>query len=288
MKVAIAPALQADILADALPYLQALYGKTVVVNLSASLIREPSHHAGIARDLALLKLVGVNLVVVHDDAQVADYPLASVNQSLVGLINCSGGNAVGLSGQDGQMMSVSIIDGNAGIAHLSPTLPALLQAHDYIPVLMPLSTAEDGEVHTVSGSILAGQLAQSLKAEKLIMLGEHAAVDEVYGLHVNGIISAAEMEKEMASHRPPAELELRASLAAAIDAVRHGVATTHLLDGRIANALLLELLTSEGIGTLICSDQSPHFLADSSRYFTGGTASLGGDMKLRKNLVVRF
>lgn len=291
MEHTVSAAKQADILANALPYLQALYGKTIVVQICASLLDEAACLADIARDITLLKLVGLNLLVVHGDTENGASPIAEANQAVVGHINRCGGNTVGLSGQDGQ--TVHVAQGarageTAQITKVAPALLTLLQANDYIPVLMPLGVAPDGTVHTVDGSELAGQLAQAIKAEKLILLGKHATLSEKYAASAADMVTAGDMEKLLASHHAPDARELRCSLAAAVHAVKHGVNAAHLLDGRVVNALLFELLTPEGIGTLICSDQGPHFLADSSRYFTDGEFSLRSDFKTRKNLVVRF
>lgn len=295
MKQSPSPARQAEVLSEALPYLQALYGKTLVIHLHASLIGEPTRHLSLARDLALLKLVGLNLIVVHSEPRAADHAhfadAAEVNESLVGMINRSGGNAVGLSGQDGQMVRVArpTADGRkADITGITPALLILLQAHAYIPVLMPLGIGPDGEVEDLSSCALAGVLAAALKAEKLILLGEHSAPSDTQDWRVNGVVAASDMEKEVTSLALVESGELRESLTTAIHAVRHGAGGAHLIDGRVANALLLELLTVEGIGTFICSDQGPHFLADSSRYLTDGELNLRADLKPRKNLIVRF
>jgi acetylglutamate kinase len=261
---------------------------------------------GFARDVALLRLVGMNPIVVHgggwridqlmhqmgmnvrehrglrvtDEAtlKVVEMVLDELNQELVGLINRHGGRAVGLNGQDGRFIRarpivlapepgaatapdlgfVGAVDSiDANIVHL------LLSRH-FIPVVMPIGVGSDGAAYHINSDLVAGQLARTLKAEKLVLMTNVEGVRDRAG-KLAYILTAAEAEGLLRDGAVDGDMQPR--LTAALKAVREGVRSVHIIDGGVPSALLLEVLTSEGVGTAVRSDEGPHFLADSRGYF---------------------
>ena len=301
------PASKANILAEALPYIQSFHSRTFVIKYGGNAMTDDTLKAGFARDIALLQLVGMRPVIVHGggpqitgllermgvksefrrgmrvtDAQTleaVEMATAKLNQEIVGLINRSGGKAVGLSGQDGHFIQARklLLPPEAGetepvdigavgeIERVDPELINLLQSRSFVPVVMPIGVGKDGDVYNINADLVAGTLARSLNAEKLILMTNTPGVlssagklipsltlSEVDALFADGTLSGGMLPK----------------IGSALDAVRAGVKSAHIIDGRVPNALLLELLTSEGIGTLIRPDGGPHFLTDSQRYFS--------------------
>jgi len=303
---------KAQILAEALPYIRGFHGKTFVIKYGGNAMTEAALKNSFARDVAMLQLVGMNPVVVHGGGpqitellgkmgvqstfrrgmrvtdertmNVVEMVVGELNQEIVGLINQHGGKAVGLSGQDGHFIHARKMllppegDGKdatdiglvGDIERIDTELISLLHTRGFIPVVMPIGAGAEGEAFNINADIVAGRLAQTLRAEKLILMtntpgvidrrGERVAalgVGEVDALIADGTIHGGMLPK----------------LAAAVDAVKGGASSAHIIDGRVANALLLEVLTSEGIGTMIRGDNGPHFLADSKRYLTAPDAA---------------
>jgi acetylglutamate kinase len=307
---ALSHAQKAGILADALPYIRGFHGKTFVIKYGGNAMTDPSLKAAFAGDISLLRLVGMNPIVVHGggpqidellDAmgvkaefrrgmrvtdqktlQVVEMALGKLNQEIVGLINQMGGRAVGLNGQDGRFIratrmllppapgtSEPVDLGFVGdIASIDVDLINVLNARGYIPVIMPLGVGAAGEAYNINADLVAGRLAETLEAEKLVMLSNIPGVLDQQG-HLLDCISAADIERLCADGTIHGGMLPK--LEAALHAVRHGVRSVHVVDGRVPNALLLELLTSEGIGTTILPDDAPHFLADSLRYLEAGS-----------------
>jgi len=297
---------KARILAEALPFIQAFHGKTFVIKYGGNAMTEPALKASFARDIALLQLVGMNPVVVHGggpqitdllekmgvksefrggmrvtDARtmnVVEMVVGELNQEIVGLINQHGGKAVGLSGQDGHFIHARKLEaaddsgkptdlGLVGdIERIDTELLDALHARGFIPVVMPIGVGTEGEPYNINADIVAGKLAQTLHAEKLILMTNTAGVLDKHGELITGLsvsdIEALFVDGTLHGGMLP-------KIASALDAVRHGVRSAHVIDGRVANALLLEILTSEGVGTMIVSDDGPHFLADTRRYLVG-------------------
>jgi acetylglutamate kinase len=213
---------------------------------------------------------------VTDDQtlHVVEMVLSEVNQEIVGLINRHGGRAVGLDGQDGRFIrarrmntreeSVTSDVGLVGdIVSIDPELIDLLQSREFIPVVMAVGAGVEGEAYSVDAGVLAGKLAEALNAEMLILMTDAQGV--VDGSHrLVSSISASGIEALLADGVIAGEMAVHAVVVAG--AVRHGVKSAHIIDARIPNALLLEVLTSEGMGTMIASDEGLHFLTDSREY----------------------
>jgi acetylglutamate kinase len=258
-----------------------------------------------ARDIALLQSVGIRPVIVHGGAtqitkaldamgvysvfrqgiRVTDGPimdvvesvLGKINKALVRLINQQSGKAVGLSGQDGSFIrarkrvlppegeSHEPIDlGQVGeVESIDQEIIRLHHSHNFVPVIMPIGVGADGEPYNLIASAVAGKLAEVLKAEKLIVLTDTPGILDLNGKLITGH-TAGELEEMFVNGRLP--IALQAKLEAAVEAVEHGVNSAHIIDSAIANALLLEIFTSEGVGSLVRSDAGPHFFADSLRY----------------------
>jgi acetylglutamate kinase len=208
---------------------------------------------------------------------VVEMVLGELNQEIVGLINQHGGKAVGLNGQDGHFihackMPLLPVDGETepvdlglvgDIERIDADLINILTVHGYIPVIMPIGVGPDGEPYNINADLVAGRLAETLGAEKLLLLTNTPGVLDRAGNLLN-CITAADIER--LCQDGTIQGGMLPKLDAALHAVRHGVHSAHVVDGRIPNALLLEVLTSEGVGTTILPDDAPNFLTDSRRY----------------------
>jgi acetylglutamate kinase len=287
---AVNASLKAQILAEALPYIQRFHDKTIVVKYGGNAMTEASLKAGFARDVVMLKLVGMNPVIVHGGGpqigdlltkmgiksefrqgmrvtdervmNVVEMVLGELNQEIVGLINQQGGKAVGLTGQDGafiharKMLLKSETDAQATvdiglvgeIERIDPEIIQLLDSRDFIPVIAPIGSDERGVAYNINADIAAGKLAVTLQAEKLILLTNTTGVLDKEGKVVTGL--NAQKVKEMIDDGTISGGMLP-KVECALDAVRNGVRSAHIIDGRVSHALLLEVLTSSGVGTLI-------------------------------------
>jgi acetylglutamate kinase len=287
------PALKAQILAEALPYIQRFHDKTIVVKYGGNAMTDPALKAGFARDVVMLKLVGMNPVIVHGGGpqigdllstmgiksefrqgmrvtdektmNVVEMVLGELNQEIVGLINKHGGRAVGLTGQDGAFIharkmllrSESRTDewidiGLVGeIERIDPELINLLDSRDFIPVIVPIGVGAEGEAYNINADLVAGELAQTLRAEKLVVLTNTPGVLDKDGKLITGL-TASEIDALFADGTIHGGMLPK--IASALDAVRNGVKSSHIIDGRVEHALLLEVLTSEGVGTMIRAD----------------------------------
>ncbi|MCW8955864.1 MAG: acetylglutamate kinase [Gammaproteobacteria bacterium] len=282
------------VLSEALPYIQKLNGKTVVIKYGGNAMTEESLKKGFARDIVLLKQVGVNPVVVHgggpqigkllekigkqseffqgmrvtdkETMDVVEMVLGGlVNKDIVTMINQQGGRAVGLTGKDGGLirakkMEISrhsaeldapeIIDlGHVGeVSTIDPSVVSMLDDDNFIPVIAPIGVGEDGTSYNINADLVAGKLATVLGAEKLLLLTNTAGILDDDGKLLTGLDSK----------RVDALIEdgtihggMLPKVNCALDAVKSGVKTAHIIDGRVEHAVLLELLTDEGVGTLI-------------------------------------
>ena len=303
---------KARILADALPYVQSFHGQTFVIKYGGNAMTEPALKSSFARDVAMLQLVGMNPIVVHgggpqitdllekmgiqstfrrgmrvtDDKtmNVVEMVVGELNQEIVGLINQYGGKAVGLSGQDGHFIHAKKMllppEGNekdgtdlglvGDIERIDPELIDLLHSRGFIPVVMPIGVGPEGEAYNINADVVAGRLAETLHAEKLVLMTNTPGVLDKDGKLITGL-TADEIERLFADGTIHGGMLPK--LGSALDAVKIGVKSVHIIDGRVPSALLLEVLTSEGVGTMIRSNDGPHFLADSLRYLgTAGSA----------------
>ncbi len=295
---------QTQMLADALPYIRSLYAKTVVIHIGDHPGDDGQLMPALARDIALLKLVGVKPIIVHGhdhDEQIHDTVLLRLrlinrNQHLIDMINQYGSKAIGLTGQDGLCIhaipaapsTVLHMPHFADISSIEAAVIHLLHSNDFVPVIAPLGTAPDGTLVPLSANRLAALLARSLKADKLIDMLDQADFTHLTSLH-RTLLTANELANRIkqgwASRLPPS---LRSLLDTAIDAVRTNVQTIHLIDRQHPSALLLELLTSEGIGITIRSDHGPHFIADSTHYLDDDACSVHGLPPRPPQRIVRF
>ena len=289
----------AQVLTEALPYIQRFTGKTIVVKFGGNAMVDQELHDSFARDVVLMKLVGMNPVVVHGggpqigslleklnihtefidgmrvtDAQTMDVVEmvlgGSVNKEIVSSINRSGGKAIGVTGKDGQLIRArklkvtrnspgvtasEIIDiGHVGeVEQIDTQVLELITGSDFIPVIAPIGVGEDGSTYNINADLVAGKIAQVMQAEKLMLLTNVSGLldkegdiltglttEQVDGLIADGTISGGMLPK----------------IGCALDAVKSGVASAHIIDGRVPHAVLLEVFTDEGIGTLITNRRS--------------------------------
>ena len=293
MTAKIQPQDKAAILAEALPYIKRFHGRTIVVKYGGNAMTDEKLKHSFARDVVLLKLVGMNPVVVHgggpqiDDMlkrvgkeghfiqgmRVTDAETMSVvemvlggqvNKEIVNLINQHGGKAVGLTGKDGNFIRAQkllmpslenpgqMIDlGQVGdIVAIDPALIALLDSGAFIPVIAPIGVGEDNETYNINADVVAGKIAEILKAEKLVLLTNTPGVLDKEGRLLTGI-TPKQIDDMVADGTLSGGMLPK--IGSALDAARSGVKSVHIIDGRVEHALLLEILTDEGVGTLIKS-----------------------------------
>ncbi len=287
-----APSEKARILAEALPYIKRFHGKTIVVKYGGNAMTDEVLKKDFAHDIALLKLVGMNPVVVHGGGPQIDNALArmgkkgefiqgmrvtdaetmdivemvlggQVNKEVVELINQAGGKAVGLTGQDGSFirarkMLLPNADGGAKldlgqvgeIEAIDPAVIAALEVAGFIPVVAPIATGADGTTYNINADLVAGKLAEVLRAEKLVVLTNTPGVLDKNGKLLTGLTPRKIddlVEKGVISGG------MLPKIGSVLDAARAGVKACHIIDGRVPHALLLEVLTDDGVGTLIRS-----------------------------------
>lgn len=288
------PQQKAKVIAEALPYIQRFWGKTVVIKYGGNAMTDPVLKAAFARDVVLLKLVGMNPVVVHgggpqieellkrvgkkgefihgmrvtdaETMEVVEMVLGGkVNKEIVNLINQAGGKAVGLTGKDGgfirarKLMMPSkekpgdLIDiGQVGeITAIDPSLIAFLDSGDFIPVIAPIGVGEQGETYNINADVVAGKLAEVLRAEKLVLLTNTPGVLDRDGNLLTGL-TPRQIDELVADGTLSGGMLPK--IASALDAARSGVKSVHIIDGRVEHALLLEIMTDQGVGTLIKSE----------------------------------
>ena len=288
----------ASVLSEALPYLQRLNNKTIVIKFGGNAMIDDALKNSFARDIVLLKQVGVNPVVVHgggpqigkllekigkeskfingmrvtdsETMDIVEMVLGGlVNKSIVNLINHNGGQAVALTGKDGSMFRAKkmeltrgtdnpelnapeIIDlGHVGeVTTIDPSIVKTLDDGNFIPVIAPIGVGEDSASYNINADLVAGKMASVLGAEKLLLLTNTPGIldkqeniltglngKKIHELINDGTIAGGMLPK----------------VTCALDAVNSGVKTAHIIDGRVEHAVLLELLTDEGVGTLIKS-----------------------------------
>ena len=289
----ISPAQEAAILAEALPYIKRFHGKTIVVKFGGNAMVDEKLKQCFARDVVLLKLVGMNVVVVHgggpqienlltrvgkkgefiqgmrvtdaETMEIVEMVLGGqVNKDVVNLINQAGGKAVGLTGKDSGMVRAKklllhnrdnyedLIDiGMVGdITAIDPSLISHLQAGAFIPVIAPIGVGENGETYNINADVVAGKIAEVLKAEKLVLLTNTPGVLDQKGQLITGITP-----KQIDEMVEDGTLSggMLPKIGSALDAAKNGVKSVHIIDGRVEHALLLEILTDHGVGTMIKS-----------------------------------
>ncbi|MEK9685852.1 MAG: acetylglutamate kinase [Methylophilaceae bacterium] len=283
-----APNDKAKILSEALPYIKQFFDKTIVIKFGGNAMIDEQLKSSFAMDVVLLKLVGMNPVVVHgggpqinehlekigkkgefiNGVRVTDEETMDVvemilggqiNKEIVHQINIHGGKAVGLTGQDGNFIHASKLDkdkdgkkidlGYVGkIESIDPSLIDFLDTGDFIPVIAPIGIGSDGKTYNINADVVAGKLAEVLMAEKLILMTNTKGVLDnqnnlITGIKPNDIETLIKDGTLSGGMLPKIE--------SAMDAAKGGVNSVHIIDGRVEHALLLEILTNQGVGTLI-------------------------------------
>ena len=287
------PAIVAELLAEAMPYIQHFHGKTIVIKYGGNAMVDETLKKEFARDVVLMKLVGMNPVIVHgggpqigqllerigkksefiDGLRVTDSETIDVvemvlgglvNKSIVALINAHGGKAVGLSGKDGDMIRARKMvfhkDGSTNdddivelgfvgeIESINPLVVDVLDQEDFIPVIAPIGVGVDGKAYNINADTVAGRLAVTLGAEKLILLTNTPGVLDKNGELLTGL---SESRVKALIEAGTISGGMLAKVKCAIDAVAGGVRTATISDARVPHATLLETLTDQGVGTQI-------------------------------------
>ncbi len=284
----------ARVLTEALPYIRRFQGRTLVIKYGGNAMVDETLKAGFARDVVLLKLVGMNPVVVHgggpqigrlleqigkesrfvegmrvtdrETMDVVEMVLGGlVNKEIVNLINRQGGRAVGLTGKDGDFirarkLTVSrltpeleqpeIIDlGHVGeVESIDAAVVEMLVQSDFIPVIAPIGVGEDGLSYNINADLVAGKVAATLEAEKLILLTNTPGVLDRQGRLLTGLDPARVQDYIEDGTISGGMLP---KVRCALDAVQSGVRSAHIIDGRVEHAVMLEVFTDEGVGTLL-------------------------------------
>lgn len=286
--------LKAEVLSEALPYIQRFHGKTIVIKYGGNAMTDPKLQRAFARDVVLLKLVGMNPVVVHgggpqinsalnrvgkvsefvqgmrvtdpETMEVVEWVLCGeVQGDLVQMINSFGGHAVGLTGKDGSLINARRMKlqdtndpnvyhdiGQVGlIEEINPSLVQALEQDHFIPVISPIGMGEDGLAYNINADVVAGKMAETLKAEKLVMLTNTPGVLDREGNLLSGL-TASEIDALFKDGTISGGMLPK--LSSALSAARNGVRSVHIIDGRVNHCLLLEILTPQGVGTMISAD----------------------------------
>jgi len=286
----------AHVLGEALPYIRRFRGKTVVVKYGGNAMVDEALKSSFARDIVLMRLVGINPVVVHgggpqigslleklgkeshfvegmrvtdsETMDVVEMVLGGlVNKEIVTLITRHGGRAVGLTGKDGDLIRArklkvtrnspdleapEIIDiGHVGeVASVDADVVDMLVNGGFIPVIAPIGVGEDGHSYNINADLVAGRIAEVLGAEKLILLTNTAGLLDKQGKLLTGL-SASEVDSLIEDGTIHGGMLPK--IQCALSAVKSGVRAAHIIDGRVEHAVLVELFTDEGVGTLIRS-----------------------------------
>jgi acetylglutamate kinase len=275
----------ARVLTEALPYIRRFAGKTIVVKYGGNAMKDDTMIASFARDIVLMKLVGMNPVVVHgggpqigshlerlgkksefiegmrvtdeETMDVVEMMLGGlVNKAVVAALNQQGGRAVGLTGKDGGMIRARKMHLKSGhdlgqvgeIEKIDPRVVTHLEAGGFIPVVAPVGVGENGEAYNINADVAAGKLASVLQAEKVIFLTNAPGVLDKQGAVLTGL-TVPQVEGLIADGTISGGMVPKVRYA--LDAVNSGVRTAHIIDGRVQHSTLLELFTDQGIGTLI-------------------------------------
>ncbi len=292
----------ADVLSVAMPYIQRFVGKTLVIKYGGNAMIDEKLKESFARDIVMMKLIGINPIVVHGGGpqignlleklkieshfingmrvtdsrtmDVVEMVLGGmVNKEIVGLINTAGGKAIGLTGKDGELLRArklkvkhktpemeapEIIDiGHVGeVESVNIEVLQMLVNSDFIPVIAPIGVGEDGHAYNINADLVAGKVAEVLQAEKLMLLTNISGLLDKDGNVLTGLtteqVDALIEDGTIYGGMLP-------KIDCALGAVKSGVSSAHIIDGRVEHACMLEIFTDEGVGTLITntSDQTP-------------------------------
>ncbi len=284
----------AEVLSEAMSYIQRFVGKTIVIKYGGNAMTDEKLKNSFARDIVMMKLIGINPIVVHgggpqigslleklnieshfiNGMRVTDSKTMDVvemvlggmvNKEIVGLINANGGSAIGLTGKDGQLLRArklkvkhktpemeapEIIDiGHVGeVAHVNVKVLDMLSQSDIIPVIAPIGVDEHGASYNINADLVAGKIAEVLQAEKLILLTNIAGLMDKNGKVLTGL-NTKEVDELIEDGTIYGGMLPK--IDCALGAVKSGVTSSHIIDGRVAHSCLLEIFTDEGVGTLI-------------------------------------
>ena len=283
----------ANVLTMALPYIQKFTGKTVVIKYGGNAMVDPQLKQGFARDIVLMKLVGMNPIIVHgggpqignllkklniessfvDGLRVTDSQTMDVvemvlgglvNKEIVSLLNRNQGKAFGVTGKDGNLIRARKLKlknvgdkpaldiGQVGeVVKINTEILDVMKDSDFIPVIAPIGTDENGESYNINADSVAGELARVLGAEKLILLTNISGVQDKDGNVLSGL-SIKQVDDLIADNT--LQGGMLPKVECALNAVKGGVNSAHIIDGRVEHAVLLEIFTDEGVGTLITAD----------------------------------
>lgn len=284
----------ANVLTEALPYIQRFTNRTIVVKFGGNAMIDEALQNSFARDIVLMKLVGMNPIIVHgggpqigelldklnihsefiDGMRVTDNATmdvvemvlgATVNKQIVSLINRNGGQAIGVTGKDGQLINArklkvtrrtpevdapEIIDiGHVGeVSSINKAVIDMIINSNFIPVIAPIGVDQSGQSYNINADLVAGKIAEVLQAEKLMLLTNVAGLQNKSGEVLTGLttkqVDALIADGTIYGGMLP-------KIACALDAVKGGVTSAHIIDGRVDHAVLLEIFTDQGVGTLI-------------------------------------
>ncbi len=288
---------KAEILIEALPYIQRLSGKTVVIKYGGNAMLNEDLKTSVVQDIVLLKFIGMNPVVVHGggpdiNKALAQYQVKSewvnglrvtdkftmeiaqmvlvgkTNKDIVSHINEKGGKAVGLCGIDGRLMEcerhLEEVHGNpvdigyvGEITKINTKLLELLAGDEYIPVIAPVGIGPDGESYNINADTVAGEIAAALKAEKLMLLTDTEGVRHTQTGELLHVLTQEEVHRLIDNGIITGGMIPK--VLGCLDALNKGVNRTHIIDGRIPHCLLLEIFTNKGIGTMIMREKIRYF-----------------------------
>ncbi|MFD1243886.1 acetylglutamate kinase [Paralysiella testudinis] len=286
---------KAAILAEALPYIRQFSGSTIVIKYGGNAMTDPALKEGFAKDVVLLKLVGIHPVVVHgggpqindllnkvgkegvfvqgmrvtdsETMDIVEMVLGGhVNKEITSLLNQHGGRAVGITGRDSHFIKAKkmfintperngVDIGQVGqVESIDTGLIRGMVEHGYIPVVAPIGVGRQGEAFNINADVVAGKLAEELRAEKLIMM-----------TNISGVL---DKEGNLLTNLTPARIDeliadgtlhggMLPKISSAVDAAINGVKATHIIDGRVPHALLLEIFTNQGVGSMILGGDEP-------------------------------
>ncbi len=284
----------ASVLTEALPYIQKFTGKTFVVKFGGNAMVDDQLKTSFARDIVLMKLVGINLIVVHgggpqigklleelkieshfvEGMRVTDSATmdvvemvlgGTVNKEIVSLLNQNGGQAIGVTGKDGNLIRArkmtmtkkgpevdapEIIDlGHVGeVSAINVDMLKMLAEGNYIPVVAPIGVGSDGQSYNINADLVAGKIAEVTEAEKLMLLTNVAGLQDKNGEVLTGLTTSKvdELIADGTIHGG-----MLPKIQCALSAVKSGVKSAHIIDGRVPHACLLEIFSDTGVGTLI-------------------------------------
>ena len=279
------PVMIGNILTEVLPYIQRYSGKTIVIKYGGNAMTDPILERGFAKDIVLLKQVGINPVIVHGGGpQIADFlerlNIESkfhngmritdtetmdvvqmvlgglVNKQIISMISQAGGRAIGITGKDGNLIRAKKLKSQDGVDYghvgeiesINPTIIKTLENESFIPVIAPIGIGKDGASYNINADIVAGQIASALKAERLLLLTNTRGVLSKSGDLLTGLTSV-EIDSLIADGTIQGGMLPKVDCA--LHAANTGVESACIIDGRVEHAVLLELLTDQGIGTLI-------------------------------------